>query len=184
MFSDILRDRFSSRYLYITILWHPFLLLYPLKLLPPGIRRAWGIIPAGLALLCALSLLWGWQEPMDPARIAEENDINGLVQYLAAENITYGYADYWLAFNLSFMSREKLKLAPSPIFPASQSRYPPYTRLVQKAERKAYIFRDGYRNLRDGGHKKLIKILNGRREKYHIERVKNFIVLITGYDVT
>ena len=49
---------------------------------------------------------------------------------------------------------------------------------------KGLYIPDGYRNLCDMEYKKLIKMLNGRQEKYHIERVKNFTVIVTGYDVT
>ena len=71
-----------------------------------------------------------------------------IIRVLDEEKVDRVYADYWLAYPITFLSRERIIAAPY----LSWDRYPPYTRLVEDSARKAYVFEaenvSGVRNLR------------------------------------
>jgi len=59
-----------------------------------------------------------------------------LESYLRGEGATEGFADYWGAFTLDFITAERITLAPY----NGLNRYPPYTRAVKAAPVRAFVF--------------------------------------------
>jgi len=66
----------------------------------------------------------------DPDRVAI------LESYLRDGGATEGFADYWGAFTLDFITAERITLAPY----NGLNRYPPYTRAVKAAPVRAFVF--------------------------------------------
>jgi hypothetical protein len=81
---------------------------------------AWGIMAAFLGNALAANILV-WQNHRAPSRFER------LAQHLAKENIKGGYADYWTAYILTFLTQEKILLAPT----NGKERYPAYLRFAQ-----------------------------------------------------
>lgn len=68
-----------------------------------------------------------------------------LIAFLKEQNGERGYTNYWIAFKIAFLSRERVILAPllphkesDRVIP-SDTRYPPYTDLVFAAEQVVYV---------------------------------------------
>lgn len=61
-----------------------------------------------------------------------------LLQTLRRERITRAWADYWVAFRVTFVTREQIIVAPT-----YSARYPRYNQLVDRSPRSAYIFVSG-----------------------------------------
>jgi hypothetical protein len=53
-----------------------------------------------------------------------------MAQSLAKENVEAGYADYWTAYYLTFLTQEKIILAPV----SGKERYLPYLKFVQSQD--------------------------------------------------
>ena len=81
---------------------------------------AWGILAVFLGNALAANILV-WQNHKSPSRLEL------LAQNLANENIRGGYADYWTAYALTFLTQEKTILAPT----NGKERYSPYLRFTQ-----------------------------------------------------
>ena len=75
----------------------------------------------------------------------------GLAQYLLAKDLKWGYADYWTAYPLMFLSGEKLvvspALDPASIFPKSKDSYPFYTNQVDARGDVFYVTNDAPQSL-------------------------------------
>lgn len=76
-------------------------------------------------------------------RTSPEDD-EALLDFLAAEGYTHGYASYWASFRLIFRSHEAVILDTTlPYdykgFQAGNNRYPPYSQAVARAERVVWI---------------------------------------------
>src|SRR3989338_2024375 len=76
--------------------------------------------------------------PSIPRNMKEKKAHSLLLQFLNEQGIRGGYANYWLSYQLTFESQEKIILAPY----QSEDRYPPYTRYVNQLDKAAYLFRD------------------------------------------
>ena len=180
LITNAAEDRFSARYFYMFVIWYPLVLLYPVKKLT-GFKKLACTLTAGTVLLASgLSLAIPSPEAVDHARIARENDLAPLLDLMDKQKVTYGYADYWLAYNLSFLSNEKLMISPSTIFPYFHARYLPYAQKAELAKKKAYIFRNGYRRLYDKGHQALFSRFSREKVNCRLYKVDGFVVLITG----
>jgi hypothetical protein len=90
-----------------------------------GIRKksrllAWTILLGFLA-----NSIWSnvlvWRNHASPSRYET------IAQNLAKERVKAGYADYWLAYYLTFLAHEEIILAPV----SGKERYPPYVESVQ-----------------------------------------------------
>ncbi len=134
-------DQSSCRYLNILIAWWPFLMVWLVK-------RLWSLArPGGLVLVLFLAVFLTWSttlsltgghkwRPAPPlCRWAD------LVATLENEGVKCGYAGYWLAYAITFLTDERLIISPGAEYDDCQVRYGPYARQVALASRKAYIFR-------------------------------------------
>lgn len=70
-----------------------------------------------------------------PQVILMPRDTGPLVARLEEWGVTHAYADYWIAYRVTFETREEVIVAP-----LNTSRYPPYDRAVGAARRPAYLF--------------------------------------------
>jgi hypothetical protein len=92
-----------------------------------------------LILFFSLNLYSQWRAGNDLAdRRPTLENYHAAVRYLDQQNVAGGYADYWVAYVITFLSQEKITLAPY----MSQDRYPQYTKKVELMKRKAYLFND------------------------------------------
>ena len=73
-----------------------------------------------------------------PPNLKERTAHPLLLRFLNERGIRGGYANYWLSYQLTFESQEKIILAPY----QSEDRYPSYTRYVNQLDKAAYLFRD------------------------------------------
>jgi hypothetical protein len=62
-------------------------------------------------------------------------DTEPLRAALASWDVTHAYADYWIAYRVTFETGEDIVIAP-----LNTSRYPPYDASVAAADRPAYVF--------------------------------------------
>jgi hypothetical protein len=131
-------DRLSARYLVAIILASPFALAPSLRLVGPG-RFA-----AMLAPYFVSAAAGGWLgngDNVNGFRIRLENgrarDEQALARTLEDRGIRYGFADYWVAYRLTFLFDENVILVP---WHAALDRYPAYRRAVGEQERLAYVF--------------------------------------------
>jgi len=68
-----------------------------------------------------------------------------LIAFLNSHNLRYGYTNYWVAYPLAFLSREKIIFVPrlpyheDMRYTPRDDRYPPYDRAVAAAKRIGYI---------------------------------------------
>jgi len=131
--SSFTSDRLEPRYL---ILFAPLLAVVLATLLVnPPIAT---LVLAGAVVLAVLALVRindgggiapGAPDVRAPARLGS------LVRTLEREHITRAWADYWVAFRVTFVTHERIVVAPT-----SSPRYPRYNELVEQSPRSAYIF--------------------------------------------
>jgi hypothetical protein len=130
-------DMWSTRYL-APILWAmPFTLIPLIKRLRP---RGFAVL---LAPYLAVAAVGGWLSygayvdgpwPRLDARGAA-TDEDQVAQYLRERGYEYGFAQYWLAFRLTFLWQEH------PIIASFEwDRYPPYRISATSAPKQAFIF--------------------------------------------
>ena len=144
LFTQAAINQVGYRYLLLLIAWWPFLLI---RL---GVRLGRISKPAGVVFLALplvlLTLSQGanlsrpevWTHVPDRARYAS------LEKLMNEAGLRSGLADYWVAYNASNLTHERLIVTPGPEFETHLIRYLPYARAVAQAERKAYIFRRAY----------------------------------------
>lgn len=66
-------------------------------------------------------------------------DYQGLANFLEDKGLTRGYADYFVAYSLVYLSNERLIYSPA-FHTASADRYPPYTAVASHADNPAFVF--------------------------------------------
>lgn len=128
--SPMVMDLFSSRYL------AAIPLLAPLALAPLAARfgaRRFGVFVAPAALACAIA---GWVG-YGPFLATPSEDDARLVAALAERGIRFATADYWAAYRLTFLARERVTFVPTNV---SEDRYPPYRAAFDAAPIVAYVF--------------------------------------------
>jgi hypothetical protein len=64
------------------------------------------------------------------------NVVPGLEAFMKQRNLQGGYADYWVAYTLDFLTEEQFSFAPFNVI----DRYPPYTQKVRELPVQVYIF--------------------------------------------
>ncbi|MBI2840536.1 MAG: glycosyltransferase family 39 protein [Acidobacteria bacterium] len=130
LFSGIFVDYKSYRYL---------LPLYPAIaiLAASGLSR----MRAGYACLIMVSTIgiWGAQDASNLTALRLEVPTSEIIGWMREKGIRAGYADYWIAYRLDYLSRCDPLLAPY----RSQDRNPAYTAQVRNARRVGYVFRAG-----------------------------------------
>jgi hypothetical protein len=137
LFSNWPGDMWSTRYL-TPIIWS---LPFALAALASAVRpRVLGLL---LAPYLSVAALGGW--------LSHGNYVNGLLprvdprgsardeaylgEYLRLRGYEHGYAQYWLAYRLTFLWRERPTIAPT-----RTNRYRPYSEAADRAKKRAYIF--------------------------------------------
>ncbi len=131
--SSFTANRLEPRYL---ILLAPLLSLFLGALLAELRAAAAGLSLAGVLCIVALLRLVdaggiapGAPDVRAPARL------DPLVRTLEREHVTRAWADYWVAFRVTFVTRERVIVAPT-----ESARYPRYNEVVQADPRSAHIF--------------------------------------------
>jgi hypothetical protein len=66
-------------------------------------------------------------------------DYQAFAGFLEEKGLTKGYADYFVAYSLVYLSNERLVYSPAFHTPDAD-RYPPYTTLVSNADNPAFVF--------------------------------------------
>lgn len=83
-------------------------------------------------LLLLLPLLFGLQQ-VQFLRAIDPSGHSSLLACLREAGVSRGYADYWLAYPVVFLSDERIILSPA-ADPEGVDRYPPYSRLVAASD--------------------------------------------------
>ncbi len=108
------------------------------------------VLIAGLAgplskrhpLMPGLLLLLPITFALQQVRFLQSTDPSGhlpLVECLQEAGVQRGYASYWLAYSVVFLSREEIILSPA-ADPQGVDRYLPYTRQVKQADQSAAVW--------------------------------------------
>jgi hypothetical protein len=92
---------------------------------------------AGVALLAALVSLFAWQQAEWYRRLEPDREALAIVNCLNKSGIRAARADYWLSYKLTFMTGERVIVAPT----NGTDRYPPYTATVRAEPSAATIER-------------------------------------------
>ena len=82
---------------------------------------------AGIALLTGLVALFVWQQADWYRRLEPDRESPAVVSCLDRAGIRAAYADYWVSYKVTFLTGERVILAPN----NGVDRYPPYTALVR-----------------------------------------------------
>lgn len=134
-------DHFSMRYLAVLTLMTPF------AVTPAAFRLGTARFGALFAPHLIASAIAGWvgygpfvRGPTPVREVAELHDDEVLLQTLAERRVEHAEADYWTAYRLTFLARERLTVVP---INASEDRYPPYRQAFDRATRFAYVFDPG-----------------------------------------
>jgi hypothetical protein len=107
------------------------------------IRLRW-LLPALLAG-AFLSNLTGYTritELMAPEQLSMVDQTQAAVAVLEQRGLTTGYADYWTAYPVTYLSAERISVAPALAFDATGriDRYPPYTERVDAQTDPRHLF--------------------------------------------
>lgn len=135
--SGMVRDSASFRYLIPLVSWLPYLCSVMVIRIFRQSRAAGIAVGAFLFVSQAVHLLPVVERYGDLVAGREMDSVpEAIIQVLDEERVDRAWADYWLAYPVTFLSRERIIAAPF----LSQDRYPPYTRAVEESGRKAYVF--------------------------------------------
>ena len=110
-----------------------------LILLAPLVFNLWGTID------CALRYPPGLTTQFDVNTVVDHRYDEELIKFLVEEGETTGYANYWIAYPLAFLSDEELIFVPRLPYHADMrytprdDRYAPYGIQVQQAAQAAYL---------------------------------------------
>ncbi len=130
--SPMVMDLFSARYLAAIPLLAPFALA-PLVDRLGG--RVFTLLLAPSAAACAVA---GWVGYGPFLRApSPSSDEAGLEAALEARGVHFAMADYWAAYRLTFLTRERLVVVPTN---GREDRYPPYRAGFDAAPMVAYVF--------------------------------------------
>ena len=94
-----------------------------------------------------------------------------LVKFLEDEQLYFGYANYWDAYRLTFLTHERIVISPRH---GQRLRYKPYDQLVKNSKKHFYIFSLSY-----GDDQKAIKTLNTMKNDSF--RTKKFGKMVLFY---
>lgn len=177
VFTTAMVDRFSVRYLWVSIVWWPFLLAWGLAALA---RRArWRGVLAGAVLLAVLGgvAVAVLNHPAAWRGVSWREHYGPLLRYMGQHRVRHGRADYWEAYKISFLSGEKLIFAPDKRFPVGLRRYPAYGGEVSRAERKLYLFRP---KVDDAALARVREDLKRKGEPFEQRDLGRWRVILTG----
>ena len=121
-------------------------------LLAAQLRGRIGIIVLNVVLIWQLASVGnavaiqppGLTTQFDPITDIPNTDDERAIAYLQHKGVTHGYATYWVAYRLAFLSHEQVTLSPllpykADLSSAGPERYPAYTVLAQQAEQIALV---------------------------------------------
>jgi hypothetical protein len=139
LFSVMVMDLFSSRYLSAIVLMSPFALAPAAERL--GADR-FGLALAPYVLASAVAGWLGFGSEVagaKPVRLPgggalDEDRLGGL---LRDRDVHHAVADYWVAYRLTFLYREAVEVIP---IHGTEDRYAPYRDAFERARRVAYVF--------------------------------------------
>jgi hypothetical protein len=105
------------------------------------LRRPLGVLSGGfwLAMVALASIQMAdghWRVKFTPY---DRADVDQLVSDLRSYGVDSGYADFWGAYTLDYLSDERIAIAPY----NGSDRYPDYTRKVSAASSVAFLFPSG-----------------------------------------
>jgi phosphosulfolactate phosphohydrolase-like enzyme len=82
---------------------------------------------AGVALLTSLIALFVLQQADWYRRLEPDREAERIIDCLERSGVRAAYADYWLSYKLTFLTGERVIVAPT----NGVDRYPPYTAFVR-----------------------------------------------------
>ena len=113
------------------------LLLAPLLALLLGALLAnLRVAAVGLAIAASLSIIALVRVADYAAAVEAPPRLGPLLRTLDREGVTRAWADYWIAFRITFLTRERIIVAPA----TYGDRYPRYKQLVEESSPSAWIF--------------------------------------------
>lgn len=177
LFTSATVDRFSARYLAVSIWWWPFLLAWGAAALGRRARWAGGLAWGGLAGLLLAGALAVCLHPAAWRSTTWREHYGPLIKALEQEGVRQGWADYGVAYKLSFLSGERYVFSPRAGYPDPQVRCPPHAELVSRAPRRAFLFRPG---VDDAARAKVRAELTAQGEPWREEAVGPFRVIWAG----
>jgi len=126
-------DQPNMRYLFFAV---PFIAIVAARATQH--RRTAGYVALGLALVLtftSLHRLYVVSEVDRSTRVGLVGDVDQAIAVLDAEGISAGYANYWIAYRMTFESGGRTIVTP----PFREDRYPPYGSLVSQRSPTAWI---------------------------------------------
>jgi hypothetical protein len=170
-------DRFSVRYLAVSIVWWPLLLAWGVRSLWRRVRWAGALAGAGVAGVLGAAVLAVALHPAAWATTSWREHYAPVIQLMEKEGVRHGWADYWEAYKLSFLSGERYIFSPREEFPDGQVRYSPYQRRVERAFKKIYLFRRG---VDDGARRKVLQRLAARGVPFRQKDLGRWRAVLVG----
>ena len=118
----------------------PFLVLLLVGALAPDLRRQ-VVLVVGAVALTVVGTLWlrDHAAPYAPD-VAMPRRVGPLIDALEAEGLDRAHANYWIAYRVSFESRERVVVNPVDV-----PRYQPYQHALNAADRPPFLFVRGSR---------------------------------------
>lgn len=124
----------SMRYLLPLFSAVPLMMALGLRAVYSRSRTLFSVFTAGILAVYLAGNILLIRTP--PAKPQAEQDYQNLIAYLDEKEIRGAYANYWISYMLTFLTREKIIGSPY----QSHDRYPAYTKQVKTLKRVAYIF--------------------------------------------
>ena len=177
IFSTAAVDRFSVRYLAVSIVWWPLLLAWGVQSLWKRARWAGALAGAGVAGVLGAAVLAVTLHPAAWDAASWREHYAPVIRLMEREGVRHGWADYWEACKLSFLSGERYIFSPREEFPDNQVRYPPYQRQVERASKKIYLFRRG---VDDNARRKVLQGLAARGVPFRQEDLGFWRAVVVG----
>lgn len=130
-------DIYSVRHLLVS--WHASAIMFALfineaikrKQVPSWPTALFWVLFVGVTNIMIASRSWNIK-----FTTYDDKDVASLESFLVSQNVTLGYADYWGAFTLDFLTKERLIIAPY----NGLNRIPSYSKAVIKASPITFIF--------------------------------------------
>ncbi len=166
-------DMWSTRYLAPVVWAMPFTLSALAYVLRPR-----GLLVLMLPYLC-VAAMGGWLSyaawvdgPLprldDRGALKDETEVR---DFLRARGFKHGYAQYWLAYRLTFLWLEDPMIAPF-----DSDRYPPYRQAVDAARKKAFIFHPSEPRAQPAPYYQMLQGQPGA--KVELQQVAGFTVIL------
>ena len=123
-------DRYSFRYLLTLYTVLPFLIVNFAYLIRKISKIAFSVFLFSTLFFFAYTHLFLY------SNLDKNNYHNQLITFLNEREITRAYANYWISYPVTFISKESIIVAPY----KSKDRYPRYTEILREEKTPSYIF--------------------------------------------